>query len=88
MPAPFFKASHWLPTIRIAPGLWAVLFMFTQTAAADVLVVTDSRHPVQAPAGVQFISAQSAGFMDQVRTRLDAVWRDDLRESAAAVPAR
>ena len=52
MPAPFFKASHWLPTIRIAPGLWAVLFMFTQTAAADVLVVTDSRHPVQAPAGV------------------------------------
>lgn len=42
----------------------------------------------QAAAGVQFISAESAGFMDQVRTRLDAVWRDDLRESAAAVPAR
>ena len=47
MPAPVFKASPRLPTISIAPGLWAVLFMFTQTAAADVLVVTDSRHPVQ-----------------------------------------
>ncbi|TXG98411.1 MAG: TIGR03757 family integrating conjugative element protein, partial [Nevskiaceae bacterium] len=45
MPVPVFKASPRLPTIRIAPGLWAVLFMFTQTAAADVLVVTDSRHP-------------------------------------------
>ena len=53
MPAPVFKASPRLPTISIAPGLWAVLFMFTQTAAADVLVVTDSRHPVQAPALVR-----------------------------------
>ena len=35
MPVPVFKASPRLPTIRIAPGLWAVLFMFTQTAAAD-----------------------------------------------------
>ena len=29
MPAPVFKASPRLPTISIAPGLWAVLFMFT-----------------------------------------------------------
>ncbi|EPS9196762.1 TPA: TIGR03757 family integrating conjugative element protein [Pseudomonas aeruginosa] len=55
MPAPVFKASPRLPTISIAPGLWAVLFMFTQTAAADVLVVTDSHHPVQASVGVRVI---------------------------------
>lgn len=55
MPAPVFKASPRLPTISIAPGLWAVLFMFTQTTAADVLVVTDSHHPVQASVGVRVI---------------------------------
>ena len=56
MPAPFFRASPQLLIISIAPGLWAVLFMFSQAAvAADVLVVTDSRHPVQALAGVRVI---------------------------------
>lgn len=55
MPVPFFKASPRLPTISIEPGLWAVLFLFSQTAAADVLVVTDNRHLVQTPAGARII---------------------------------
>ena len=64
MPAPVFKASPRLPTISIAPGLWAVLFMFTQTAAADVLVVTDSRHPVQALAGVRVIELDQPAHIE------------------------
>lgn len=74
MPPPFFKASPRLPTIRIAPGLWAVLFMFSQAAvAADVLVVTDSRHPVQALAGVRVIELdQPAHIEAELTTHLPA----------------
>ena len=86
MPAPFFKASHWLPTIRIAPGLWAVLFMFSQAAvAADVLVVTDSRHPVQAPAGVRVIELDQAA---RIEVELAAHLPADPQQAAAVVQQR
>ncbi len=65
MPAPFFRASPQLLIISIAPGLWAVLFMFSQAAvAADVLVVTDSRHPVQALAGVRVIELDQPAHIE------------------------
>ncbi|WP_313483853.1 DUF1525 domain-containing protein, partial [Stutzerimonas kunmingensis] len=85
MPAPVFKASPRLPTISIAPGLWAVLFMFTQTAAADVLVVTDSRHPVQAPAGVRIIELDQA---TRIEVELAAHLPADPQQAAAVVRQR
>ena len=85
MPAPVFKASPRLPTISIAPGLWAVLFMFTQTAAADVLVVTDSRHPVQAPAGVRIIELDQA---TRIEVELAAHLPADPQQAAALVRQR
>lgn len=42
----------------------------------------DARVP-DAAAGVQYVSAGDPGFMAQVRTRLDAVWRADLRDDLA-----
>ena len=47
-------ASRRLLAARLAAGLCAAL-LGPIAAAADVLVVTDSRHPVQAPAGVRII---------------------------------
>ena len=44
---------------RVAAGLCAAL-LGPIAAATDVLVVTDSRHPVQAPAGVQIIELDQA----------------------------
>ena len=85
MPAPVFKASTRPPTISIAPGLWAVLFMFTQTAAADVLVVTDSRHPVQAPAGVRIIELDQA---TRIEVELAAHLPADPQQAAALVLQR
>ena len=65
MPAHFFRGSPQLLIISIVPGLWAVLFMFSQAAvAADVLVVTDSRHPVQALAGVRVIELDQPAHIE------------------------
>lgn len=56
MTAPFSMLALRLQAIRKAVALWAVLSAFSQAAmAADVLVVTDSRHPVQAAAGARVI---------------------------------
>lgn len=56
MTAPFSMLAPRLQAIRKAVALWAVLSAFSQAAtAADVLVVTDTRHPVQAAAGVRVI---------------------------------
>lgn len=44
---------------RLAAGLCAAL-LGPIAAAADVLVVTDSRHPVQTPAGVRVIELDQA----------------------------
>ncbi|MBG6955148.1 TIGR03757 family integrating conjugative element protein [Pseudomonas aeruginosa] len=70
---------------RLAAGLWAVLFLFTQTAAADVLVVTDSRHPVQAPAGVQVIELDQA---TRIEVELAAHLPADPQQAAARVRQR
>ncbi|HDP4074767.1 TPA: TIGR03757 family integrating conjugative element protein [Pseudomonas aeruginosa] len=70
---------------RLAAGLWAVLFLFTQTAAADVLVVTESRHPVQAPAGVQVIELDQA---TRIEVELAAHLPADPQQAAARVRQR
>ncbi|MBH9411756.1 TIGR03757 family integrating conjugative element protein [Pseudomonas aeruginosa] len=70
---------------RLAAGLWAVLFLFTQTAAADVLVVTDSRHPVQAPAGGQVIELDQA---TRIAVELAAHLPADPQPAAARVRPR
>ena len=48
---------------RLAAGLCAAL-LGSIAAAADVLVVTDSRHPVQAPAGVRVIELDQPAHIE------------------------
>src|SRR3546814_21093627 len=57
---------------RLAAGLCAALLR-PLAAAADVLIVLDSRHPVQAPAGARIIE------LDQAK-RIGAIGRTPCRE--------
>lgn len=50
---------------RLAAGLCAAL-LGPIAAAADVLIVTDSRHPVQAPAGVRIIELDQATRIEEI----------------------
>ena len=74
MTAPFFNIYLWLRVIRIPCAGVLMLGLFCQAAsAADVLVVTDSGHPVQPFAGVREIELD-------LPTRIEA-------ELAAGLPA-
>lgn len=53
--------------------------------AADLLVVTDSRHPVQAPAGVRVIELDQAG---RIEAELSAGLPADSARAAAIVQQR
>ncbi|WP_042886871.1 TIGR03757 family integrating conjugative element protein [Cupriavidus necator] len=56
MPVFLFKSMPGWPALSIAAVLPAMLLTFsTATFAADVLVVTDSRHPVRAMGGERVI---------------------------------
>jgi TIR domain len=49
-----------------------------------ILPVRCGNAPVpEAASGVQFVSAEDAGFITQIQTQLDAVWRADLRAEAS-----
>ena len=69
---------------RLAAGLCAAL-LGPIAAAADVLVVTDSRHPVQAPAGVRVIELDQA---TRIEVELAAHLPADPQQAAALVRQR
>ena len=84
MPAHF---STFLPprgalAARLAAGLCAALLGPIAAAAADVLVVTDSRHPVQAPAGVRVIELDRA---TRIEVELAAHLPADPQQAATLV---
>jgi integrating conjugative element protein (TIGR03757 family) len=68
----------------LAAGLLAVL-LGPSAWAADVLVVTDSRHPVQAPAGVRVVELDAAA---RIETALAADLSSDPARAAAIVQQR
>lgn len=73
-------------TIRIAAVLGLATTALSQAAtAADVLVVTDSRHPVQAPAGARVIELDRAA---RIEAELSAGLPADSARAAAIVQQR
>lgn len=96
MQAPFFT----VPRRRLASGLAVgalVLSLFCQAAAAaDVLVVTDSRHPVQAVAGARVveldlptrIEAELAANLPADPARATAIVQQRLREGGEELQRR
>ncbi|HAG74319.1 MAG TPA: TIGR03757 family integrating conjugative element protein [Thauera sp.] len=88
MPAHFLNlpaVSRRSLAARLAAGLCAALLGPIAAAAADVLVVTDSRHPVQAPAGVRVIELDQAA---RIEIELAAHLPSDPRQAAALVRQR
>lgn len=83
MPAPISNpfVAQWR---LLAAGLLAVL-LGPSAWAADVLVVTDSRHPVQAPAGVRIIELDQA---TRIEVELAAHLPADAQQAAALVRQR
>ena len=77
-------ASRRLLAARLAGGLCAAL-LGPIAAAADVLVVTDSRHPVQAPVGVRIIELDQA---TRIEVELAAHLPADPQQAAALVRQR
>lgn len=96
MQAPFFT----VPRRRLASGLAfgaLVPSLFCQAAAAaDVLVVTDSRHPVQAVAGARVveldlparIEAELAANLPADPARATAIVQQRLREGGKELQRR
>jgi len=65
MPAPLLSALARQFTGRIAHIGWMALPLLSQTVAAtEVLVVTDSRHPVQAVGGARVIELDRPGRIE------------------------
>jgi integrating conjugative element protein (TIGR03757 family) len=86
MTAPFFTVPLRLRAISMAFALWTVLSASGQTAtAADVLVVTDSRHPVQAAANVRVIELDLPA---RIESELAASLPADPARAAAIVQQR
>ncbi|TQF88278.1 DUF1525 domain-containing protein, partial [Pseudomonas aeruginosa] len=69
---------------RVAAGLCTAL-LGPIAAATDVLVVTDGRHPVQAPAGVRIIELDQA---TRIEVELAAHLPADPQQAAALVRQR
>lgn len=102
MPVPILSASPWRLSRRIACGWWPMLSlsMCAHAAfAADVLVVTDNRHPVQAMQTVpgarlieldaaERIEAELAAGLPADATRATAIVRQRLRDGGEALQRR
>ena len=87
MPAhcPNFSAASRRPlAARLTAGLCAVMLV-PMVGAAEVLVVTDSRHPVQAPAGVRVIELDQAA---RIEFELAANLPADPQQAAALIRQR
>lgn len=86
MTAPFFKIYLWLHVVRIPCTGVLMLGLFCQAAsAADVLVVTDSEHPVQPFAGVREIELD---LPKRIETELAAGLPADPGQAVALVKQR
>lgn len=86
MTASFFTRLPRQAAIHIAVVLGLAATALSQAAmAADVLVVTDSRHPVQAPPGARVIELDQAG---RIEAELSAGLPADSARAAAIVPQR
>lgn len=83
MPAPLsFQSFSW--TSPFAAGLCAAL-LAPLAQADDVLVITDSHHPVQAPIGVRVVELDQPA---RIEAELAAHLSDDARHSAATAQQR
>ncbi|CAJ0723212.1 TIGR03757 family integrating conjugative element protein [Ralstonia pickettii] len=86
MTAPFFNLISRLRTTRVACTGGLLLYLLGQTAsAADVLVVTDSRHPVQSTAGARVIDLD---LPERIEAELAAGLPNDPNSAAALVQQR
>ena len=86
MPASFSRFAPGWRTLGLAVALPAALAVFSPaTFAADVLVVTDSHHPVQAPAGARVTELDQAA---RIEIELAADLPTDPRQAAALVRQR
>tara|TARA_R110001583_G_scaffold195118_1_gene369393 strand:+ start:135574 stop:136020 length:447 start_codon:yes stop_codon:yes gene_type:complete len=86
MTAPFFNPFPCLRVTRIACAGSLLLCLLAQAAsAADVLVVTDSRHPVQPIAGARVIELD---LPERIEAELAAGLPNDASRAAALVQQR
>ena len=86
MPTSFSRFAPGWRTLGLAIALPASLAAFSPaTFAADVLVVTDSRHPVRTMGGERLIELDEAG---RIEAELSAELSADPERSAAIVQRR
>jgi integrating conjugative element protein (TIGR03757 family) len=86
MTAPLFDSILRLRTTRIVCAGGLLLCLSGQTAfAADLLVVTDSRHPVQSTAGARVIELD---LPERIEAELAACLPNDPSRAAALVQQR
>lgn len=86
MTAPLFNFIPRLRATRIACAGWLLLALYGQVAsAADVLVVTDSSHPVQSTSGVRVIELD---LPERIEAELAAGLPNDPSRAAALVQQR
>lgn len=97
MTAPHSFISQRLRAVGTALALWAALFASSKAAmAAEVLVITDSGHPVQVAAGIRVveldlparIEAELAAGMPADPARASAIVQQRLREGGQALQRR
>src|SRR3546814_12395415 len=86
MPASFFRFAPGWRTLGLAVALPVALAAFCPaTFAADVLVVTDSRHPVKTMGGERLIELDEA---HRIEAELSAELPADPEQAAAIVKRR
>ncbi len=86
MPASFSKFAPGWRTLGLAVALPAALAVFSpSTFAADVLVVTDSRHPVKTMGGERLIELDEA---HRIEAELSAELPADPEQATAIVKRR
>lgn len=86
MTAHFFNLISRRRTTRVACTGGLLLYLLGQTAsAADVLVVTDSRHPVQSTAGARVVDLD---LPERMEVELAAGLPNDPNSAAALVQQR
>ncbi len=86
MPAAFSRFASLVRTLGLAVALPAALAVFSPaTFAADVVVVTDSRHPVKTMGGERLIELDEAPLIE---AELSASLPTDPYQAAAIVKRR
>ncbi len=61
---PASSLLHFQPPTIAAMAVLGTVLLVSMSAAADVLVVTDNQHPVQAPAGVRVVELDRAARLE------------------------